>query len=218
MNVPRRLAKRFPLTAAAIRGPVLVSSFLLTISPLATTQAVLATEPAATREAEDWFEQRVRPLLVAKCLECHGERDPEAGLSLVSRASVLQGGDSGPAAVPGQPAKSLLVEAVRRSGRVQMPPTGKLRDDEIATLTRWVELGLPWPSPKPGVAPAKTSSGTLSERQVTAADRQHWSFQPPRFQTTPAVDHPAWAPTAIDRFTLAKLEQAGLRPAAEVDR
>ena len=181
MNVPRRLAKRFPLAAAATRVPAWVSSFLLAVSPLLTTQAVLATEPAATREAEDWFEQRVRPLLVAKCLECHGERDPEAGLSLVSRASVLQGGDSGPAAVPGQPAKSLLVEAVRRSGRVQMPTTGKLRDDEIATLTRWVELGLPWPTPKPGVAPAKTSSGMgrsirSHPRRKLAVDRHRRNF------------------------------------------
>ncbi|MEY4180984.1 MAG: hypothetical protein RLY70_4559 [Planctomycetota bacterium] len=177
-----------------------------------------AAEPAGTREAEDWFEQRVRPLLAAKCLECHGEQEPEAGLSLVSRAAVLQGGDSGPAAVPGQPAKSLLVEAVRRSGRLQMPPTAKLRDEEIAVLTRWVELGLPWPAAKPGVPASKIATGTRGERQVTVADRQHWSFQPPVFRTSPAVGAPALAPTTVDRFVLAKLEHAGLRPAVETDR
>ncbi len=183
---------------------------------------LLAAEPAVTREAEDWFEQRVRPLLAAKCLECHGERDPEAGLSLVSRAAVLQGGDSGPAAIAGQPAKSLLIEAVRRSGRVQMPPTGKLREEEIAVLVRWVELGVPWPAVKPGGKPGtsapKTVGGASGERQVTAADREHWSFRPPVFHAAPVVASPAAAPSTIDRFVLSRQERAGLRPAAEVDR
>ncbi len=220
--------RRTVLSPATLRSAARLA-LLVATTTIATALGVMcgvenlsAAEPAVTREAEDWFEQRVRPLLAAKCLECHGERDPEAGLSLISRAAVLQGGDSGPAAVAGQPAKSLLIEAVRRSGRVQMPPTGKLRDEEIAVLVRWVELGVPWPAAKPGAQPGtnapKTVGGAFGERQVTAADRAHWSFRPPVFHAAPDVASLAAAPSTIDRFVLSKQERAGLRPAAVVDR
>jgi hypothetical protein len=99
-----------------------------------------------------------------------------------------------------------------------MPPTGKLRDEEVAVFARWVELELPWPAAKPGASANKPGVGADGERLVTAADRQHWSFQPPQFREAPAVSTPALAPTAVDRFVLAKLESAGVRPAEEADR
>ena len=96
-------------------------------------------------EGDEFFEQKVRPLLIAKCFECHGETEPEGGLRLTSRIHLLKGGDSGPAAVLKQPDASRLLQAVLQTGPLKMPPNGKLTDDEIALLARWIELGIPWP-------------------------------------------------------------------------
>lgn len=181
----------------------------LALTPLFLVVVVVTTGQA--NEGDEWFERRVRPLLVAKCLECHGDSDPEAGLRLTSRALLLRGGESGPAVVAGQTDKSLLIQAVRHSGRLQMPPTGKLTDDEVAALVRWVELGLPWPETARPAPPRP-------ERQVTAADRQHWSFRPIAVPQAPDVRQGERAPSVVDRFVLARLEAAGLDPAPTVDR
>ena len=104
-----------------------------------------AAEPS--REALEFFEKRVRPILVENCHKCHGEKQHKGGLRLDSIAAVLKGGDTGPAVVPGDPKKSLLLDAINYDPNgYQMPPTGKLPDDAIATLTEWVRLGAPWPA------------------------------------------------------------------------
>src|SRR2546429_9550333 len=108
-----------------------------------------ADEPTAsiTPEQEKLFEEKVRPLLAANCLECHGPKKQESGLRLDSRAAVIEGGDSGErAVVPGEPDRSLLIKAVNHLGDYHMPPKRKLADDEIAALTEWVKAGLPWPA------------------------------------------------------------------------
>src|SRR5437879_7156010 len=100
---------------------------------------------SATEEAE-FFEKEVRPLLVARCHKCHGDlAKPKGKLRLTSRTNVLQGGESGPAAVAGKPGESLLVQAIGYTDVLKMPPTERLPDREIATLTRWVQMGLAWP-------------------------------------------------------------------------
>src|SRR5687768_10214134 len=116
---------------------------------------------AAPSSAEDleFFEKRVRPVLVERCFECHsGESDKLQGnLRLDSREAVLAGGDIGAAAVPADPEKSLLVEAVRyTSESIQMPPTGKLPADEIAILEEWVRRGLPFPATETGAVARRT--------------------------------------------------------------
>ncbi|MBY0229082.1 MAG: hypothetical protein K2W96_07375, partial [Gemmataceae bacterium] len=93
--------------------------------------------------ADEGFEKRIRPLLVEKCLSCHGDK-PKGGLRLTSRAALLQGGDSGPAVVPGKPDESLLLKAVRHEGERKMPKE-KLSASEIDALARWVARGAPWP-------------------------------------------------------------------------
>src|SRR3954469_6546599 len=98
---------------------------------------VLAAWPtpagAADPEGDAFFEAKVRPILVARCLECHGEAGkPKGGLRLTSREAVLAGGDSGPSAVPGQPEDSALVQAIRYLDDPKMPPKGKLPDEEVA--------------------------------------------------------------------------------------
>ena len=172
--------------------------------------ASAAHAAGAEPTAEEFFEQRVRPLLAAKCLECHGDEEPEAGLRLTSRASALKGGDSGPAVVERRAEESLLVKAVRQTGELKMPPDGKLRDDEIAALVQWIEGGLPWPE-----APA---GATRKEFHVSGEDRRHWAFQPIVDRPAPAVGDGAWPQTSVDRFVLAKLELAGLHPAPAADR
>ena len=150
-----------------------------------------------------FFERRVRPLLIERCVECHGPKKQESGLRLDSRAAILKGGDSGPAARVGVPGSSLLVEAVRRSGDFAMPPDKPLQPAEVDALVRWVELGLPWPK-----------EVTPSDAAAVDAD-SHWSFQPIVRPSAPRGNHGDWPTSDVDRFVLAKLTQAGLSPAAE---
>ena len=110
--------------------------------PLLTAAPVLAQSPAEL----EFFEKQVRPLLVASCSECHGDEKQSNELRLDSREAMLKGGERGPAIVPGKPNESLLIQAVRQSGELEMPPDGKLADEQIAILEHWVEIGAPWPA------------------------------------------------------------------------
>lgn len=172
-----------------------------------TAAPVCAADPTPV----EFFEKHVRPVFVAKCLECHGDELPEADLRLTSRALILKGGQSGPAAINARPADSLLIKAIRYDGKLQMPPDEKLSAAEIAAITKWVEMGLPWPEAS-GIAAAK------KEMVVSDADRQHWSFRPVLDPAPPEVKNGDWPSTSIDRFILAKLEQAGLKPSPAADR
>jgi hypothetical protein len=103
-----------------------------------------------SREGLQLFRERIQPLLENNCYECHGYNDPKAGLSVRVREGVIEGGKSGAAVVPGKPDRSLLIQAVRHTGKVKMPPSGKLAAGEIADLERWVQMGAPWPSGSSG--------------------------------------------------------------------
>jgi mono/diheme cytochrome c family protein len=106
-------------------------------------QAALAR--SSTEDAET-FEKQIRPLLVENCSKCHGSEKQKGGLRLDSRKSLVEGGESGPAVVPGHPNKSLLISAVRQKGELRMPPGRKLRGEQIAALERWVAEGAHWPT------------------------------------------------------------------------
>jgi mono/diheme cytochrome c family protein len=166
-----------------------------------------AAEP--TPEAVAFFEKEVRPLFAERCQKCHGPKKQESGLRLDSREAMLRGGSNGPAVVPGQPDRSLLLAAVRHQGDLRMPPNGKLRDDQVAALAKWVALGAPWP----GGAAAATRGGP-----ITAEERRFWSFQPVSQPTVPGVRDAAWPLTTVDSFVLARLEAEGLRPVGPADR
>ena len=167
----------------------------------------VAAEPPPEHAA--FFESQVRPLLAMRCFKCHAAEKQQGNLRLDHPASILAGGDSGPAVKPGKPEESLLVEAIHYRS-LEMPPDGKLSDAEIAVLTRWVQLGAPWPNADKLPSP---STGKISD-----ADRQWWAFRPLRFPEPPAVDDGGWSKTEIDRFIFAKLRDAGLQPAPEADR
>src|SRR5262245_45123456 len=172
--------------------------------------AAFAEEPSP--EQLEFFEKRIRPLIVMHCSECHGEGEAKGGLRLISGEAARRGGDSGAAIVPGKPDESLLIEAVGHRGDIKMPPKQKLADAEIADLRRWVEIGAPWPAEN---AEAKSSAAAFT---ITAEQRAFWSFQPVRGVAVPAVKDVAWPAGTIDRFVLAKLEEAGLKPSFAADK
>jgi mono/diheme cytochrome c family protein len=175
--------------------------------------ALLTAAQAKGTPGDDFFENKVRPILATQCGSCHQER-AAGGLSLSSREAIVKGGNSGPAIVPGDPEKSLLLTAVHQTGSLKMPKGGsKLSADDIEALSDWVKMGAPWPQVG---APVRVAG-----KQITPDMRKFWSFQPLKDYPVPPVKDPAlksWAKTDIDRFVLAKLEENGLKPAPMADK
>jgi hypothetical protein len=172
--------------------------------------AYAAAPPAASA---DFFESKIRPVLATSCFPCHSA-SALGGLRLDSRQALLKGGATGPALTPGDPDKSLLIEAVRQSGDLKMPKGGKLKKEEIAALEEWVKAGAVWPdSPAPLV-----SSAPAKGYVITPEQRAFWSFQPLKHPEIPQVKDVKWAKTDIDRFILARLDQEGLTPVRPADR
>jgi hypothetical protein len=169
-----------------------------------------ATDP--TPEGVEFFEKKIRPLLVENCHECHSAAHKVRGkLLLDSRVGALKGGETAPAVVPGEPEKSLLLKAVGyEDPDLRMPPRGKLTQQQIADLAAWVKMGAPWPEGGGPAVVAKTFD--LKERA------KHWSLQPIRKPPLPAVSNPGWCRSPVDFFVLAKLEAAGFKPAPPTDK
>ncbi len=172
--------------------------------------------PVAAAESDlAFFESKIRPLLIDHCHSCHSVKSgkQKGGLLLDSRAALLKGGDIGPGIVPGKPAESLLIKAVSyHDPELEMPPKERLSAAQVASLTTWIQSGAAWPQE---TAP---KSGTKHDEPVAVDPKVHWAWSPIRVSEPPAVRDQAWAKTPIDRFILAKLEEAKLRPAPEADR
>jgi hypothetical protein len=194
-------------SVAFLRGRALWSTVLIT--PLLLNSVALAAKPVdrPSPEAVHFFETRVRPVLIDNCFKCHAEAKQRGGLRVDSRAALLIGGDQGTALVPGKPEVSLLVKAIRHEDeQLKMPPAKKLAKEQVADLTRWIQLGAPWPDgDKTAAAPAKR------EFQITERDRAHWAFQPVRRPALPVLKDPARSANPIDAFLLARLEAKGLQ-------
>jgi hypothetical protein len=187
--------------------------------------ATLGAGLADQRAQEEFFEAKVRPVIVNRCLDCHGREKSKGGLRLDSRDGMLRGAESGPVVLPGKPEESPLIAAIRYDGEVQMPPKGKLKDEEIAALYEWVKRGAIWPAARTGAAPGSTlavtsgaAAGAASTFKVSEAQRSFWSFRPVINPGPPAVRNKAWPASAIDRFILAKLEENKLAPAPAADK
>jgi mono/diheme cytochrome c family protein len=189
--------------------PILRISLLLTCVALASVRVSAGEGKPPSAAAIQFFENKIRPLLAQNCFECHGEKKQRGSLRLDSLASILEGGDQGPALVPGQPEKSLIVKAISHlDNDLKMPPKEKLPREQIADLTHWIKMGAPWPgSAKP--TPATARKG---EKPITDEERAHWSFQPVKRPRLPAVKNAAWLRNPIDAFILARLEAKGLAP------
>jgi len=159
----------------------------------------------------EFFETRVRPVLVESCGKCHGSAKQASGLRLDSREALLEGGENGPAVVAGDPDKSLLIQAVRQTHEdVKMPPKGKLPAAAVEALAEWVKMGAPWPA----VVAAKAVAGAPS----TGPETTHWAFRPVKPVVPPAVKDRGWVGTPVDAFVLARLETEGLTPSPAADR
>lgn len=176
------------------------------------SQAAVWADEATLR----FFENQVRPVLLEHCAPCHGD-EQEAGLRVDSLEGLLKGGDSGPALVPGDAASSLVVQAIRHQGGLEMPPDGPLKPQQIDALVAWVNSGAYWPKPRPsGSGSSELGPGEAPGDAASGAD--HWAFQPVEEPPIPTPQRVGWARTAVDAFVLAKLETAGLAPSPEADR
>ncbi len=124
------------------------------------------------------------------------------------------GGDTGAALVPGKPDESLLVDAIRYGETYQMPPKGRLPDEEVAVLVEWVKRGAPWP-----IESRSASGKAAGPAPFDFAERaKHWCFQPLDSAPIPTVTDGSWPRNEIDRFILAGLEARGLRPALPAEK
>ena len=166
-----------------------------------------AAEPDA--EGVKFFESKVRPLLSERCFGCHGENKQKGSLRLDSLQAASEGGDSGAAVVPGKPDDSLLIDAINYKS-FEMPPDGKLTENEIETLTEWVKRGAPWPDSDKAPMPAKKAG-----REITDEDRNYWAYRPLATPAAPPVANAAWVRNDIDRFLLSRLEKEKIAPAPE---
>ena len=210
-----QIASAFANTALAkpkIAGKMRFDSQTMRSLPLAIL-LMTATARAAESDGDTFFREKVQPILTQHCFKCHSHgKKMKGNLLLDSRDALVTGGDTGPAIVPGEPAKSLLIEAVvYKNQDLQMPPKGeKLTDGQIATLTQWVKLGAPWPE-VPGQKMKPRPRG-----KITDEDRQWWAFKPVAKIEPPPADKSC--ANEIDRFVFTSLRSAKLKPAPGADR
>ena len=177
--------------------------------------AVCTSSLEADGTGIEFFEKRIRPILVSHCYECHsaGAAQLKGGLRLDSREQAIEGGDSGPAIVPGKPGEGELIRAVRYDpDGYEMPPSGMLDKRQLADLTKWVRMGAPWPADHQSAL--KSSESTTDPRMETA----HWSFQPVVAAAPPEVKRTSWPANPIDSYVLARLERANLVPSASANK
>ncbi len=170
--------------------------------------AAHAGEP--TPEQAEFFEKKIRPILVEHCYACHsaGAKKLQGGLRLDSREAMIAGGDSGPVLVPGDPRRSKFIEAVGyKNVDLLMPPKAKLSETAIRDLHEWVKIGAPWVGKSEVAAPNKVAF------DLAARKASHWSWQPIQRVEPPTVNNREWSKSSVDRFLFAKLQQKGVRPA-----
>jgi hypothetical protein len=177
---------------------VLVITLLLAIGSSSFAQA-----PADRAKLHEFFETKIRPVLAERCFECHGPTKQKGGIRLDRKEFVFKASTE-PLIVPGDPQKSLLIQAIRHENETKMPPPPKERLPEtvIGDFVTWVKLGAAWPD-DPKIA--------------TADPRKHWAFQPIKKPVLPTVKKNTWPANAIDSFILAKLESKGLTPNPPAD-
>lgn len=175
---------------------------------------VFGTLGADDREGLDFFEAKIRPVLIEHCYECHSIESGKAkgGLRVDDREALLHGGDSGPALVAGKPAESLLLTAMRHDDPdLTMPPRKpRLADSVSDAFEEWIASGAPDPRD-----PGANATGPTGGR--APGWRDHWSYRPPVSAAAPEVDDEAWSKTTVDRFVYAGLQAAGLTPSPEAD-
>ena len=167
-------------------------------------------------ERAAFFERKIRPVLVEHCYSCHSEQaaddgELKGGLKLDSRESLTAGGDSGPAVIPNDAAKSLLLSAMRYED-FEMPPKQQLPDEIVADFEHWIESGAYAPPQ------LKRDQPTTSFADFIQASKDAWAYQTPKMQTLPDVRDTTWPRARLDYFVLSKLEGVDLQPSKEAER
>jgi hypothetical protein len=175
--------------------------------------ATFAVAPVAahgqTPEQLEYFEKNVRPVLVTSCQPCHNAKVKSSGLDLSSAAGLFGGATGGPVISKDQPEASRLLSAVGYEDSLKMPPTGKLKPEEIEAFKNWVKMGAPWP----GAEHAAAIIPPAPKKEFTADQKAFWAFQPVKDPALPTVRNSKWVKTPVDAFILAKLEEKGIKPA-----
>ncbi|MCB1233222.1 MAG: DUF1549 domain-containing protein, partial [Verrucomicrobiae bacterium] len=186
------------------------TGFLALAAAVFELPAAELTPISLTKSERDFFESKIRPVLVEHCHECHAADADEvkADFLLDTRLGIRKGGISGrDAIIPGDPSGSQLLEALRYENEdLQMPPEGRLPDPVIADFETWIAMGAPDPRDGESKLP----------REIAAEN--HWAFQPVKKPELPEVKDSDWPKDRIDRFVLAKLEQNEMRPVGDADR
>jgi len=181
--------------------------FLVTLS----SRAMAADDKAGV----EFFEKKIRPVLVKHCYKCHSaqSKPPKGGLRLDSRAGILDGGDAGEIVTPGDIEGSSLIGAISYTEEdIEMPPAGKLSAKIIADFKKWVEMGVPMP------ADGKTAAGPTPRAVDIEKGRKFWSFLPAKSIASPNVSNKKWVKKKLDAFVLRKLDEAKLQPAPAAHR
>ena len=189
-------------------NPLLLTLFVAVIFVPFTASA----EETISEAELEFFENRIRPVLVNNCYVCHSAEASTrmGGLSLDTREGIRAGGQRGHAVMPNDVESSVLLEALRYDGKLKMPPSGRLPEEIIQDFTRWVEIGAP--DPRDPKATMVASSIDLSK------GRQHWAFKAPVKAPLPGVQDGSWLRGSIDQYVLSELESQGLRPVQDASR
>lgn len=202
--------KRFVLCRAKqVLTCLVVTAFLPSLCAKVSAQ----DEPLLSKEQADFFENKIRPVLVDSCYECHSAeagKNVAGSLMLDSKAGVLEGGDSGPTIVPGKPERSLLMKALsHRDPEFAMPPDEKLADQVIDDFETWIRMGAPDP---------RTETQPRPNEIDIELGRQHWAFQSPVKAEVPTPKNSDWAWTNIDRFIMSAMEANNITPVGDADK
>jgi cytochrome c553 len=168
-----------------------------------------------TSEQIEFFEKKVRPVLVEKCQTCHNPRMMAAKLDVTTAEGFFKGGEAGPLVNAAEPGKSLLLRVLSYDERLKMPPTGKLSAETLADLAAWVKMGAPWPGFE-----QQSEGPSLRQPPKTLTEREKgfWAFQPLSNPQPPKVRNEAWVKSPVDRFLLARMEEKGLMPAPPANK
>ena len=215
MNVGKRLSGLLVSASRWLRlrhesGFVFTAVLGLCLSPM-----TFAAGPAVKADPGkvEFFEKKIRPLLVDNCINCHSaENGGKGGLRVDDRNGLIEGGGRGKAIIPGKPRESLLIKAVRHQNGLEMPPKKQLTDEQIADLEKWILEGAAWPAEE-----VPEDLGRPKPEYETLR-KDHWAWQPIRPVTPPHVANEAFVINDIDRFILAKLTEAGLQPVHDADK
>ncbi len=194
-----------------VTSQILTAVFIgLSIGP-GLSGIVSAKDQVVSAEDRTFFENKIRPVLVKHCYECHSADSEEVGgkLLLDTREGVLAGGESGSAIAAGKPEESRIIQALRYDG-IEMPPEEPLPETIINDFVKWVKLG----APDPRVRPVVTPTPDAGNKPVSSGEDKPtlWSLQPRRASAIPAVSNNDWPRDPLDSFVLAKIEAAGIKP------